>query len=209
MLVMAVLREVDIIGEAAAKLSEETRKAHAEVPWAKIIGMLCWLLRSSRGSPREIRARAPQRCLPGARPQACFGARGGAQVIRFPVDRSLRRVVDGPPVEEGVRADRVFVYREGVAALGDQALKVFEGFDAPVRHGFVHEGPEVLGGLELRRVRWEEHEVDALWNDKALRGVPAGSVQHEHDALAGDRRQPPRRSASGPARRSRCRRRAG
>ena len=39
MLVMAVLREVEIIGEAAAKLSEETRKAHAEVPWAKIIGM--------------------------------------------------------------------------------------------------------------------------------------------------------------------------
>ncbi len=39
MLVMAVLKEVEIIGEAAAKVSEETRAAHPEVPWPKIMGM--------------------------------------------------------------------------------------------------------------------------------------------------------------------------
>lgn len=35
----AVLRKLGIIGEAARRVSEETRKAHPEIPWADIIGM--------------------------------------------------------------------------------------------------------------------------------------------------------------------------
>lgn len=39
MLLFAILRAIEIIGEAANKVSPDTRAAHAEIPWAAIIGM--------------------------------------------------------------------------------------------------------------------------------------------------------------------------
>ena len=33
------MKSFEIIGEAASRISEETRVEHPEVPWAKIIGM--------------------------------------------------------------------------------------------------------------------------------------------------------------------------
>ena len=35
----AVLKAIETIGEAAAQVSEETREAHADVPWKEIVGM--------------------------------------------------------------------------------------------------------------------------------------------------------------------------
>ena len=35
----AVLKAVEIIGEAAANVSSETRQSHDEIPWNEIIGM--------------------------------------------------------------------------------------------------------------------------------------------------------------------------
>ena len=35
----AILKAIEIIGEAATRISEETRQAHPEVPWPEIIGM--------------------------------------------------------------------------------------------------------------------------------------------------------------------------
>ena len=39
MLVFAIVRAVEIIGEAASKISEETRSAQVAIPWKAIIGM--------------------------------------------------------------------------------------------------------------------------------------------------------------------------
>ncbi|WP_020507742.1 HepT-like ribonuclease domain-containing protein [Lamprocystis purpurea] len=39
MLLFALVRAVEIIGEAASKVSDETRNAHAGIPWKSIIGM--------------------------------------------------------------------------------------------------------------------------------------------------------------------------
>jgi uncharacterized protein with HEPN domain len=39
MLTFALVRAIEIIGEAATKISSETREQHPEVPWAAIIGM--------------------------------------------------------------------------------------------------------------------------------------------------------------------------
>ncbi|MEO8410835.1 MAG: DUF86 domain-containing protein [Propionivibrio sp.] len=39
MLLFALVRAVEIIGEAASRVSEETRGVHANVPWKAIIGM--------------------------------------------------------------------------------------------------------------------------------------------------------------------------
>jgi len=37
--VRAVIRAIEVIGEAASKISIEFRKEHPDVPWQKIIGM--------------------------------------------------------------------------------------------------------------------------------------------------------------------------
>lgn len=39
MLLFAVVRAVEIIGEAASKVSAETRTLHGDIPWNAIIGM--------------------------------------------------------------------------------------------------------------------------------------------------------------------------
>ena len=38
-LTLALVKEVEIIGEAAARLSDETRAAIPEIPWVDVIGM--------------------------------------------------------------------------------------------------------------------------------------------------------------------------
>lgn len=35
----AVMRPLEIIGEAARRVSEQTREAHPEIPWAQMIGL--------------------------------------------------------------------------------------------------------------------------------------------------------------------------
>ena len=39
MLLFAVVRAIEVVGEAASKLSEEFRAAHPGIPWRAIIGM--------------------------------------------------------------------------------------------------------------------------------------------------------------------------
>lgn len=39
MLALALTREIEIIGEAAGKVSEECRRACNKIPWAKIVAM--------------------------------------------------------------------------------------------------------------------------------------------------------------------------
>ncbi len=39
MLAYAVVRAIEVIGEAAARVTEETREAHPQIMWKNIIGM--------------------------------------------------------------------------------------------------------------------------------------------------------------------------
>jgi len=39
MLTVALVREIEVMGEAASKISEDFRRNHPEIPWALIIGM--------------------------------------------------------------------------------------------------------------------------------------------------------------------------
>lgn len=39
MLLFAVIRAIEVIGEAGSKISSETRAAHGEIPWKAIVGM--------------------------------------------------------------------------------------------------------------------------------------------------------------------------
>ena len=38
-LVLSLVKSIEIIGEAAARISQETREAHPDIPWPKIIAM--------------------------------------------------------------------------------------------------------------------------------------------------------------------------
>ena len=50
---------------------------------------------------------------------------------------------------------------EGAAAFGEKGVEVVERLEVAVGDGFVDERPEVLGGLEFRRVGWQVDEPDA------------------------------------------------
>lgn len=39
MLVLSLVKSIEIIGEAASRVSEETRRQHAALPWIDIVGM--------------------------------------------------------------------------------------------------------------------------------------------------------------------------
>ena len=36
---LAILKSVEIVGEAASRLSAETRESHPDVPWREVVGM--------------------------------------------------------------------------------------------------------------------------------------------------------------------------
>jgi uncharacterized protein with HEPN domain len=53
-LVLALMKSVENIGEAAGKLSDGFREAHAEVPWDRIIGMRNRLIHAYYDINRDI-----------------------------------------------------------------------------------------------------------------------------------------------------------
>lgn len=50
----AVIRELEIVGEAAAKISAEYRKKHPEVPWNQMAGMRNKLIHEYFGIDKKI-----------------------------------------------------------------------------------------------------------------------------------------------------------
>ncbi len=39
MLVLALVKDIEIVGEAATRVSEDVQRSHPEIPWPDIIGM--------------------------------------------------------------------------------------------------------------------------------------------------------------------------
>ena len=50
----AVVRQLEVVGEAAAHLSMELRATHADVPWEKMIGMRNRLIHEYFGVDEEV-----------------------------------------------------------------------------------------------------------------------------------------------------------
>src|SRR5215217_2211596 len=70
---------------------------------------------------------------------------------------------------------------EDPTTVCDRAFQIGKGLKVPVRERLIQNGPEVLGGLKLGRVRGQVGEPEALRYDQVRRGVPAGAVEPEHD----------------------------
>ena len=61
---LAILKSVEIIGEAASRISEETKAEHPNVPWTQIIGMRNRLVHAYFAIELDIVWKAVQDDLP-------------------------------------------------------------------------------------------------------------------------------------------------
>src|SRR5258706_8172442 len=89
-----------------------------------------------------------------------------------------------PPVEQRGRADQIWTGLEGDAALSLRVLEVVDRGEMAVEQGGVGERPEVLGRLEVRRIRRQEEQINVLRPVHTQTGVPARTGEDEHDFLA-------------------------
>lgn len=87
-------------------------------------------------------------------------------------------------MEAGRRADEVGTDLQGDTAGGLGILKIVDTGEMAVRQGGVGQRPEMLGRLELRRVRRQEQQMDVLGDAQLDASVPPGAIQDEHDLLA-------------------------
>src|SRR5215204_1653300 len=70
---------------------------------------------------------------------------------------------------------------EDPATVCDRAFQIGQGLKVAVRERLIHNGPEVLSRLKLRRVRGQVGEPDPIRHGQVRCGVPAGAVEPEHD----------------------------
>lgn len=64
MLVLALMKSVEIIGEAAFRMSETTKQASPDIPWIDIIGMRHRLVHAYYDVNRDVLWRTVQEDLP-------------------------------------------------------------------------------------------------------------------------------------------------
>ena len=90
-----------------------------------------------------------------------------------------------PPFEEGVCFDLIGVVSEDTATLGKNLIEFLQGLEVFIDNGLVGQRPQAFGGLDLRRVRWQEHQFNALRNHQIPGDMPARTIKHQDDVLVG------------------------
>ena len=88
-----------------------------------------------------------------------------------------------PPREPRRGPNQVGTGLQGDTALGLSVLQVLDTGEMAVRQGGVGQRPEMLGGLQLRRIRRQEQQVDMVGDAQLAAGMPPGAIQDEHDLL--------------------------
>jgi len=90
-----------------------------------------------------------------------------------------------PPIEEGVCFDLIGVVGEDTATLGKNLIEFLQRIEVFIDDGLVRQRPQAFGGLDLWRVRWQEHQFNAFRNFQILGDMPARAVEHQDDVLVG------------------------
>jgi hypothetical protein len=70
------------------------------------------------------------------------------------------------------------------APSGLGVLEVLDGDKATVHQNSIGQVPQMVHGLQFRRIRRKKEEVDVVGNAQALSAVPAGPVQESHPFAA-------------------------
>ena len=84
-------------------------------------------------------------------------------------------------METGGRANEVGTRLEGNTACSLGILQVVDRGKMPIGQRSVGEWPEMFGRLELGRIRRQEEQVNMLGNAQLEAGMPARTIQHQHD----------------------------
>ena len=90
-----------------------------------------------------------------------------------------------PPFEEGMCFDLIRVVSENTATLGKNLIEFLQGLEVFIDDRLVRQRPQAFGGLDLWRIRRQEHQFNALWNHQIPGDVPARAVEHQDDVLVG------------------------
>jgi hypothetical protein len=90
-----------------------------------------------------------------------------------------------PPFEEGMCFDLIRVVSEDTATLGKNLIEFLEGLEVFIDDGLVRQRPQAFGGLDLGRIRRQEHQFNALRNHQIPSDMPARAVEHQDDVLVG------------------------
>src|SRR5918994_4138409 len=90
-----------------------------------------------------------------------------------------------PPFEEGMCFDLIRVVSENTATLGKNLIEFLQGLEVFIDDGLVRQRPQAFGGLDLWRIRRQEHQFNSVRNLQILGDVPARAVEHQDDVLVG------------------------
>jgi hypothetical protein len=88
-----------------------------------------------------------------------------------------------PPVEVGSRANEVGTRLQGDAAGGLGVLQVVDRGEMTIGKCGIRQWPQMLGGLEFRRIRRQEEQMDMLRDTQLQAGMPPRAVQDEDNLL--------------------------
>jgi len=88
-------------------------------------------------------------------------------------------------MEQRGGADEVAARVEGDAARGLGIFELVDGGEVPIDQHGVRQRPQMLGGLELGRIRREKQQVDVLGHVQLDARMPARAIQDEDDLFAG------------------------
>ena len=91
-------------------------------------------------------------------------------------------MVRRPPVHERSGADDLRLGGELSAAPRCDLAVLVDVDEVPIRQAFAEQGPKPFGGLDIRRVRRLDDQMDPLRDDHSGCRVPASTVNDEYDS---------------------------
>ena len=66
-----------------------------------------------------------------------------------------------PPFEEGMCSNLVLIVGENTTAFGKNLIEFLQGLEVLIDDGLVGQRPQAFGGLDLWRIRRQEHQL--IW----------------------------------------------
>jgi hypothetical protein len=82
-------------------------------------------------------------------------------------------------------ADHLWVRLKPAAPLGLDLFQLIEGGEDPIGQRLVGKWPEPLGGLHLRGIRWQEHQVEAFRKPHLSTALPPCTIKNQHERFVG------------------------